>query len=129
MADNPKFLTTLKAVDEVTGPISSILKKLKVLGHATQGDFANPWKKAMGDAERAPALGALSAHVQALKGHLHGLGSLAGAALGSELHHAGEEVEHVGHKAKDAGEEVRHLGHHARDTGEEIKKSAHPHGY
>lgn len=52
MADAPKFLAVLQAVDRITGPIGGIMGKLKGLGGAIRSDFANPWKDSVGDANK-----------------------------------------------------------------------------
>lgn len=115
MADSPKFLAVLKAVDEVTGPISSITSKLKGLGRSVQSDFANPWKQAMTHASSGGGLAAVGHH-------LSGIGTVLKSAFG-EL---SPETAEGAHKV---GSEVERIGNKAEKSGDQVRRSIHPHIY
>ena len=52
MAEQPRFLAVLQAVDKITAPINGILSKVRGLGDAVRSDFASPWQHATASAGR-----------------------------------------------------------------------------
>ena len=122
MADEPRFLAVLQAVDKVTGPINSIMGRLKGVKSEIKADFANPWITETKRAAKDSGLTRIHDQLSAIGGHLHGLGSVAVAALGEESKEAGEHVERLGAHLKSTGKEAHEAGGH-------IEKSAHPHVY